>query len=368
VTPYRSGSATAMSPVGRGGGGRRGICAAAGVVAVVAGTHPHPLPFMLPRTAPLPSVGDNVALYPCGAVATRQAFLFDASDHVVVNGSGGTLVWDIAGPSNATGAAIHVWGPYSPPVANQQWLWSAATGLITSAYNGLCVGVPAGPFPNSPLVLVACNGAAATLAFTYNAPAAPLSFALTSTLSTAQPLCLQVRGAASRHAIRQSLPPPSFLLCPARAGWRHARGLHGGAVERLPVLRHHAAHGRPRGGLGGSHDARREGGRAGLVEPRHPAAGRPVAALWRGASRCGQRLRRPAARQQLNRLPHLLPVPDGAGCHLGHGSVAAGGQRDWTGGACAPELGRRRNVAGEATRRRSNVEEGGEAGPGQPAL
>ena len=128
------------------------------------------------------SVGDTLLLLPCGgADAQRQVFrVFNGSGALPfhIETSAPNLVLDIAGPSNASGAPLHVWGSYSPPVANQ--MWDLAGGSITSRYNGMCVaftpdGSPGEPPIGSSLVIADCAPGAETQRFSYDAGALTLS-------------------------------------------------------------------------------------------------------------------------------------------------------------------------------------------------
>ena len=98
------------------------------------------------RLATPVSVGDAILLLECGADAARQAFTLvgggggDLRNHIVSDGTAApALVFDISGPSNVSGTPLHIWGSYSPPVANQEFA-TAAGGAIVSLYNGMCLG------------------------------------------------------------------------------------------------------------------------------------------------------------------------------------------------------------------------------------
>lgn len=107
-----------------------------------------------------PSVGDTFALWFCNATSLqyRQKYDYSAApgplqQRLVVHGtesSGSPLVFDIAGPSNNTGAALHVWGAYKGAYPSQTWTLQPVPGQsdtfqIISAYNGKCIGIPPGP-------------------------------------------------------------------------------------------------------------------------------------------------------------------------------------------------------------------------------
>ena len=132
-----------------------------------------------PRPAASVAVGDAVLLLDCGADAARQAFTLvgasggDLRNHIVSDGSAGpALVFDITGPSNASGTPLHMWGSYSPPVANQQWSAAAADGAIVSLYNNMCLGAsdvdPASGAPTfgATVGIYACNASDPAQRFT----------------------------------------------------------------------------------------------------------------------------------------------------------------------------------------------------------
>ena len=134
--------------------------------------------------------GDFVALYASNVENPRQQFIYNYQqgpfyEHIS-SVQQPNLVFDIDGPSNATGARIHLWGSYNPPVRNQQWLYNNATLRITSQYNGLCLGV-ANAYPGAALALTPCttNSTDSLQQFTYSTSAH--SFCLATDAS----LCLQ---------------------------------------------------------------------------------------------------------------------------------------------------------------------------------
>jgi beta-glucosidase-like glycosyl hydrolase len=131
-----------------------------------------------------PSSGDALGLWTCGgAYGGRQAVFPDAAGHVIFKDA---LVYDIDGPSNATGTAVHAWGQYTPVHGSQ--LWAApppgGTGAITSRYNGLCLSASFSGL-GAPLVMQVCNVADPLQSFAYDGTAGTLA------LSSSPSLCAQ---------------------------------------------------------------------------------------------------------------------------------------------------------------------------------
>jgi beta-glucosidase-like glycosyl hydrolase len=135
--------------------------------------------------AQTPAAGDNLGLWQCGG-STSGRQLFDVLGpsgggnpalalHIAVHASEASapLVWDISGPSNATGTLVHVWGSYTPIHPNQQWTVSA--GAIVSAYNGMCLAATLAGI-GAPLVIAPCNASDPLQAFAYDAGNATFTF------------------------------------------------------------------------------------------------------------------------------------------------------------------------------------------------
>lgn len=160
------------------------------------------------------SAGDRVALFPCGAIPSRQGFSFDGSPgplaNHIVSRSDPSLVFDIDGPSNATGTDIHVWGSYTPPVLNQQWQFDSSSGRIVSMYNKMCVAVAQGVFASSALVLAECTSGTDNLQeFSYS------STSFTFSSKSDPSLCLQ----AGDTKVNCSIAPfSSYLYCDPTQG------------------------------------------------------------------------------------------------------------------------------------------------------
>jgi xylan 1,4-beta-xylosidase len=144
----------------------------------------------------IPSAGDNLGLWTCGALPDRQTFDLEPAtppgplaSHIVVRGTTNpTLVFDISGPSNATGTAVHIWGSYDPVHPNQMWALqpssTTTTGSLVSLWDGMCIGAQ-GPYIGAPVGIYPCNATDPTQAFTYDATAG------TFALAAAPTLCIQ---------------------------------------------------------------------------------------------------------------------------------------------------------------------------------
>ena len=148
----------------------------------------------------IPAVGDNVGVFYCGSTAGAQRFSLGAA-HIIANGTEGSnppLVFDIAGPSNASGTPIHIWGSYSPVHPSQTW--SVSASAVTSLYNDMCLAVTELSV-SAPLVIERCNASAPTQRLTYNAANGTFS------LSAAPGLCLQ----AANTSLSCQQPPLSAL-------------------------------------------------------------------------------------------------------------------------------------------------------------
>jgi beta-D-xylosidase 4 len=137
--------------------------------------------------------GDNLALWTCGAIPGRQAFVYNTQsgnlvNHILVNGSS-NLVFDLTGPSNASGTVCHVWGPYAPPVLNQEWTMQGSPLQIKTSYaTDMCVASQ-GLFMGSPIVINPCNASDPQQQWTYDATS------LTFSIASVPTLCMQA-GAA----------------------------------------------------------------------------------------------------------------------------------------------------------------------------
>ena len=172
---------------------------------------------LLSRPAAAVSVGDALLLLECGADPSRQAFdVIDGSGgalafHVRAHGTDAPpLVLDIAGPSNSSGAPLHVWGAYDPPVLNQEFKFDAGTGAFTSPYNGMCVGAgdpdPATGLPSfgAALGIYACNASDPAQRFAVSG--------LTISSASVTGLCVQ---AANSTPSCNSAPFSSYPYCNA---------------------------------------------------------------------------------------------------------------------------------------------------------
>ena len=137
-------------------------------------------------TPPPVAVDDKLVLWTCdGGASGRQQWDVgnSSSSATAISVRGGSLVWDIIGPSNNTGTGIHAWGYYSDGRPNQQWLTSFGGGAqqpstIRSPW-GRCLGVEGPAYFGAPVVLVGCDAGTAGLFSFDNAtgvislPAAP---------------------------------------------------------------------------------------------------------------------------------------------------------------------------------------------------
>jgi len=138
--------------------------AAAAAVASVAASAGAPLAWTPPSVA----VDDKLVLWTCdGGASGRQQWDVgnSSSSPTAISVRGGSLVWDIVGPSNNTGAGIHAWGYYGDNRANQQWQTSFGGGAQSTIRSpwGRCLGVQGPAYFGAPVVLVDCDAGAAGL-------------------------------------------------------------------------------------------------------------------------------------------------------------------------------------------------------------
>ena len=136
-------------------------------------------------THTLPTTGDNLGLWSCNVFPDRQMYDYITNNnatypqlvyHFVVStteSGNPPLVWDIAGPSNASGTNIHIWGSYTPIHSNQQWTFlpipSSSAVQIQSVYNtNNCVGVQSPGGIGSPVNIYPCNSSDPLQAFIYD--------------------------------------------------------------------------------------------------------------------------------------------------------------------------------------------------------
>ena len=157
-------------------------------------------------SAGLPTAGDAIGLFYCGSNAGSQSFDLGSgalANHIVASGteSGNTIVWDISGPSNSSGAPLHMWGSYSPIHPSQTWAYDAPSSSIKSLYNGKCVSATDELVVSSALVIENCDAASPLQRFTYNA--ANKTFLAAS----APGLCVQ-----AANLTLSCLQPPLSLL------------------------------------------------------------------------------------------------------------------------------------------------------------
>lgn len=113
-------------------------------------------------TPPPVAVDDKLVLWTCdvGASGRQQWDVGNSSSSpTAVSVRGGSLVWDIVGPSNNTGTGIHAWGYYPDNRPNQQWLTSFAGGAASTIRSpwGRCLGVEGPAYFGSAVVLVDCD-------------------------------------------------------------------------------------------------------------------------------------------------------------------------------------------------------------------
>jgi hypothetical protein len=114
-------------------------------------------------TPPPVAVDDKLVLWTCDNGASgRQQFDIgnSSSSPTAISIRGGSLVWDIIGPSNNTGTGIHAWGYYSDNRPNQQWkssFTSPATLSTIQSFWGKCLGIEGPAYFGSAIVEVDCN-------------------------------------------------------------------------------------------------------------------------------------------------------------------------------------------------------------------
>lgn len=81
------------------------------------------------------AAGDKLILWTCDPSTGRQSWNYGNGTRspYTISVRGGTIGWDIEGPFRKVGTGLHVWGIHTPPSPNQQWRFSATSGLIASA-------------------------------------------------------------------------------------------------------------------------------------------------------------------------------------------------------------------------------------------
>ena len=119
--------------------------------------------------APVTS-GTPVQVWPCNASSPRQVWRLDATPapgQVHLGGVHGApdsgLVLNVLGYSNATGAILNAW--VESANGCQEYVFDAASGRISSPWNGFCVGTAnsSGALPaGTPVVQVPCAAGAGT--------------------------------------------------------------------------------------------------------------------------------------------------------------------------------------------------------------
>lgn len=116
-------------------------------------------------TPPPVAVDDHLVLWTCdGGASGRQQWDVgnSSASPTAISVRGGSLVWDIVGPSNDTGTGIHAWGYYPDNRPNQQWrtnFSSAAAASVIQSYWGKCLGVVGPAYFGSAIVEVECGDA-----------------------------------------------------------------------------------------------------------------------------------------------------------------------------------------------------------------
>lgn len=120
------------------------------------------------RDSPV-AVDDKLVLWQCDLQSQRQSWNYGngTGTPYSVSVRGGSLVWDIIGPSNDTGTGIHAWGFYSPARGNQQWNWNPNKGQLRSFW-GKCLGVRGPALFGTSVVLVDCNEADPSQKFAFD--------------------------------------------------------------------------------------------------------------------------------------------------------------------------------------------------------
>ena len=185
-----------------------------------------------------------VQLWQCLPGSATQSWALNATEQpagqvrIALNAS---LLWDLSGPTNTTGTAVHLVHPFASTYASQRWRFDVARGgTIESVFApGKCAS-PAVAVAGAPLVLAPC-ASPDVARFTFDAARGVLTLAGDATL------CVDSGSAASC-----ATPPTSaFPFCDERAApAARAADLAGRLVDgELASLLSNTNFGLPRFGL-----------------------------------------------------------------------------------------------------------------------
>ena len=125
-------------------------------------------------TPPPVAVDDKLVLWACdGGASGRQQFDIgnSSSSPTAISIRGGSLVWDIIGPSNDTGTGIHAWGYYSDNQPNQNWATSFSSPSTLSPIRSLwgkCLGTEGPAMAGARVVLVDCEPGSPAQSFLFD--------------------------------------------------------------------------------------------------------------------------------------------------------------------------------------------------------